>query len=85
MEMEIVDANTLFGFWPFRRLDMSLPTLFNNVRKHGIKGACTLSLRAFSTILFRVTRRPFRPPKPMIGLFPLGPLTSGSLWAMRRR
>jgi len=43
--MEIIDANTLFGFWPFRRLDMSLLTLFDNLKRHGIKGACTLSAK----------------------------------------
>lgn len=43
--MDIIDANTLFGFWPFRRVDMTPQSLFRQMKKHGIKKACTMSAK----------------------------------------
>lgn len=41
--MSIVDAHTLFGFWPLRRADISPETLVRTLRTHGIDRALTLS------------------------------------------
>jgi len=39
----IVDSNTLFGFWPKRKADISLDTLLRLMDEKGISKACTLS------------------------------------------
>jgi len=39
----IVDANTLFGFWPKRKADISLDRLLCLLDENGISRACTLS------------------------------------------
>ena len=43
--MDVIDANTLFGFWPFRRVDMTPQSLLRQMRRHGIKRACTMSAK----------------------------------------
>lgn len=42
--MKIIDINTVFGFYPYRRLDSSLETLKEILRKYNIK-ALSLSLK----------------------------------------
>jgi predicted TIM-barrel fold metal-dependent hydrolase len=42
---EIVDVNTLFGFWPKRKADISLNALLSLLREKRIAHACTLSAR----------------------------------------
>jgi predicted TIM-barrel fold metal-dependent hydrolase len=39
----MVDAHTLFGFWPSRRADLSAEALVRTLRQHGIDRALTLS------------------------------------------
>lgn len=39
----IVDSNTLFGFWPKRKADISLDRLLRLIDENGISRACTLS------------------------------------------
>ncbi|MBI2298117.1 MAG: hypothetical protein HYU66_04050 [Armatimonadetes bacterium] len=39
----MIDANTLFGFWPLRRADISPETLVSTLKKHKLKAALTLS------------------------------------------
>jgi len=39
----IIDAHTVFGFWPFRRADLSLETLVNVLRQHQVTRALTIS------------------------------------------
>lgn len=41
--MSIIDAHTLFGFWPQRRADLSPEALVRTVRGHGFAKALTLS------------------------------------------
>ena len=41
--MSIIDAHTLFGFWPLRRADLSPETLVRTLRGHGLERALTLS------------------------------------------
>ncbi|NUQ01066.1 MAG: amidohydrolase family protein [Armatimonadetes bacterium] len=41
--MNIIDAHTMFGFWPRRRADMSAETLVRLVRQHEISAALTIS------------------------------------------
>jgi hypothetical protein len=45
MAGEIIDANTLFGFWPKRKADIALKTLLRLMAEKGIDCACTLSAR----------------------------------------
>lgn len=45
MQKEIIDASTIFGFWPKRRADISLETLLRIMDEHEIGRACTLSAR----------------------------------------
>lgn len=41
--MTILDAHTVFGFWPQRRADLSPETLLRTLEEHGIASALTLS------------------------------------------
>ena len=41
--MPVIDAHTLFGFWPHRRSDISAETLVRLLRQHEISAALTLS------------------------------------------
>ena len=41
--MNIIDAHTLFGFWPRRRADISPETLVKLLRQHEIAAALTVS------------------------------------------
>lgn len=41
--MTIIDANTLFGFWPRRRADVSAETLGRTMQRHGIARALTIA------------------------------------------
>ena len=41
----MIDANTLFGFWPKRKADSGLDTLLRLMDEKGIRQACTLSTR----------------------------------------
>lgn len=43
--MEIVDVNTVFGFWPKRRADIRLETLLRLMSEQGIEQVCTLSAK----------------------------------------
>jgi hypothetical protein len=45
MAGEIIDASTLFGFWPKRQADIALETLIDLMAEKGINTACTLSAR----------------------------------------
>lgn len=45
--MTIVDANTLFGFWPRGTIDASVETLISRMDKAGIDRALTCSIRGF--------------------------------------
>jgi uncharacterized protein len=45
MPAEIIDVSTIFGFWPKRKADIGLPSLLEQMQKHGISRACTLSAR----------------------------------------
>ena len=45
MLAEILDISTVFGFWPKRKADISLLTLLQQMKGHGIARACTLSAR----------------------------------------
>jgi hypothetical protein len=45
MTVQIVDVNTLFGFWPKRKADISLDMLLSLIEEKGISRACTLSAR----------------------------------------
>lgn len=45
MKPDILDASTLFGFWPKRQADTSLTTLLRLMAENGIGQACTLSAR----------------------------------------
>lgn len=46
MVQEILDVNTIFGFWPKRKADIRLETLLRLMQEKGIRQACTLSARA---------------------------------------
>lgn len=41
--MTIVDAHTMFGFWPDRKADISAATLVNLLKEHQASGAVTFS------------------------------------------
>ncbi len=41
----MIDVNTLFGFWPKRKVDSSLDTLLRLMAEKDIRKACTLSTR----------------------------------------
>lgn len=41
--MSIIDAHTMFGFWPNRKADLSPDTLVRLIRKYEMKSALTLS------------------------------------------
>lgn len=43
--MSIIDANTLFGFWPYRQVDLSPEHLLAGMDRHGVARAATLSAR----------------------------------------
>jgi len=43
MATGLFDVSTLFGVWPKRRADISLPTLLSLMAEHHIDRACTLS------------------------------------------
>ncbi len=43
MAREIIDASTIFGFWPKRKADIALDTLLRLLDEHQISRACTLS------------------------------------------
>jgi len=45
MSREIIDVNTIFGFWPKRKADIALATLLRLMEEKGISQACTLSAR----------------------------------------
>jgi hypothetical protein len=45
MQMDIIDVNTVFGFWPKRKADIALNSLLAVMRERGISRACTLSTR----------------------------------------
>ena len=45
MTINIVDVNTLFGFWPKRKADISLDTLLRLMEEKGVSRAFTLSVR----------------------------------------
>ena len=45
MAREIIDASTLFGFWPKRQADIALDTLLRLMDEKEIHTACTLSAR----------------------------------------
>ena len=45
MTATIIDVNTLFGFWPKRKADISLDTLLRLMEEKGISKAFTLSSR----------------------------------------
>lgn len=45
MSPNIIDVNTLFGFWPKRKADISLDTLLRLMEEKGINQAFTLSAR----------------------------------------
>jgi len=45
MDREIIDVNTIFGFWPKRKADIALETLLRLMEEKGISRACTLSAR----------------------------------------
>jgi len=45
MHKGIIDVNTIFGFWPKRKADISLDTLLRLMADKGIRQACTLSAR----------------------------------------
>jgi hypothetical protein len=45
MDREIIDASTIFGFWPKRKADTALETLLRLMEEQGINRACTLSAR----------------------------------------
>ncbi len=44
----IVDIDTLFGFWPGRRVDLSLDRLLELMAKHGVDAAWTASARGIA-------------------------------------
>lgn len=46
--MKIIDANTLFGFWPKRNVDGSIPKLIDLMDKRGISQALTCSINGFT-------------------------------------
>ena len=41
----IIDANTVFGFWPSRRSDISAETLLRIMDEHGVERACAVSAK----------------------------------------
>jgi hypothetical protein len=45
MQKEIIDVNTIFGFWPKRKADISLDALLELMEQQGVTRACTLSAR----------------------------------------
>lgn len=45
LSYEIIDANTFFGAFPRRRVDISKEKLSATIRKHGVKCALTLSTK----------------------------------------
>ena len=42
---EIIDASTIFGFWPKRKADTALDTLLRLMEENDISRACTISAR----------------------------------------
>jgi uncharacterized protein len=44
--MAVIDANTVFGFWPLRRADLSVETLVAAMEAHGIERSLTYSAKA---------------------------------------
>ena len=45
MNREIIDASTIFGFWPKRKADTALDTLLRLMEENDVSQACTLSAR----------------------------------------
>jgi len=45
MGYEVVDANTLFGFYSKRKVDSSKEALVQELKRHGVKKALTLSMK----------------------------------------
>ena len=43
--MPVIDANTLFGFWTTRPVDVSLQSLLTVLDKHQVDRACTISTK----------------------------------------
>lgn len=43
MEFNILDADSLFGFWPLRKADLSVETLIATLQQQNVKRALTLS------------------------------------------
>jgi predicted TIM-barrel fold metal-dependent hydrolase len=43
--MKIIDANTFFGFWPKRKVDVSLKKLLEIMEKHKVDKSISLSLK----------------------------------------
>jgi len=43
--LKIVDANTFFGFWPKRKVDVSIKKLLEIMDKHKVRRAVSLSLK----------------------------------------
>ncbi len=41
----IIDVNALFGFWPWREVDISLERLLELIASHGVTRACCMSAR----------------------------------------
>jgi predicted TIM-barrel fold metal-dependent hydrolase len=42
---QIIDASTIFGFWPKRRADTALTTLLRLMEENSVSRACTISAR----------------------------------------
>ena len=47
MSDHIIDVNTMFGFWPWRRVDMRLETLLSIAAAHGVTRVCAACTRSF--------------------------------------
>ena len=45
MTSPIIDVNTIFGFWPFREIDISAKALVEIMRVHKVLRACSLSTK----------------------------------------
>ena len=43
--MEIVDANTIFGFWPRKKVDISLKKLLEIMQKYNVRSCISLSAK----------------------------------------
>lgn len=72
MRPDIFDASTVFGFWPKRQADISLPTLLGLMDRYGIGQACTLSARGIFYDAVQGNRETWEASKAHPQLIPVG-------------